>query len=51
MRAALAEARTAGIDLDAAAAQLQEQGAKSFEQSWNDLLKDIAAKSGALAGR
>ena len=51
MRAALAEALAAGIDLDAAAAQLQEQGAKSFEQSWNDLLKDIAAKSGALAGR
>jgi transaldolase len=51
MRAALAEARAAGIDLDAAAAQLQEQGAKSFEQSWNDLLKDIASKSGALAGR
>jgi transaldolase len=51
LRAALAEARAAGIDLEAAAAELQSQGAKSFVQSWNDLLKDIRAKSGALAAR
>lgn len=49
MRHALAEARAAGIDLEATALQLQEQGAKSFEQSWHDLLADIRRKSGALA--
>jgi transaldolase len=51
LRRALAEASAAGIDLDAAAAELQAQGAKSFVQSWNDLLKDIRAKSGTLAAR
>ncbi|MFM8642072.1 MAG: transaldolase [Phycisphaerales bacterium] len=51
LRRALAEARAAGIDLEAAAAELQAQGAKSFVQSWNDLLKDIRAKGGALAAR
>ncbi|MFM8639590.1 MAG: transaldolase [Planctomycetota bacterium] len=49
LRAALAAARAAGIDLAGTAAALQEQGAKAFVQSWNDLLKDIRAKSGALA--
>jgi transaldolase len=49
LRAALAEARAAGIDLAGTAAALQEQGAKAFVQSWHDLLKDIRAKSGALA--
>jgi transaldolase len=49
LRAALAEAHAAGIDLAGTAAALQEQGAKAFVQSWNDLLKDIRAKSGALA--
>jgi transaldolase len=39
----------AGIDVDALAAQLQEEGAKSFVQSWNDLMKVIASKSAALA--
>ena len=39
----------AGIDTDALAAQLQEEGAKSFVQSWNDLMKVIASKSAALA--
>jgi transaldolase len=38
-----------GIDADALAAQLQEEGAKSFVQSWNDLMKVIASKSAALA--
>jgi len=38
----------AGIDADALAAQLQEEGAKSFVQSWNDLMKVIASKSAAL---
>ena len=40
---------TAGIDADALAAQLQEEGAKSFVQSWNDLMKVIASKTAALA--
>src|SRR6516162_3605527 len=39
----------AGIDVDALAAQLQEEGAKSFVQSWNDLMKVIASKTAALA--
>ena len=49
LRAALDAAYAAGIDLAGTAAALQEQGAKAFVQSWNDLLKDIRAKSGALA--
>jgi len=49
LRAALGAARAAGIDLAGTAAALQDQGAKAFVQSWNDLLKDIRAKSGALA--
>jgi transaldolase len=38
----------AGIDVDALAAQLQEEGAKSFVQSWNDLMGVISQKSAAL---
>jgi len=38
----------AGIDVDALAARLQEEGAKSFVKSWNDLLAVIASKSAAL---
>ncbi len=38
----------AGIDVDRLAAQLQEEGAKSFVKSWNDLLSVIASKSAAL---
>ena len=38
----------AGIDVDALAAQLQDEGAKSFVQSWNDLMEVIAAKGAAL---
>jgi transaldolase len=34
-----------GVDLDALAAQLQDEGAKSFVQSWNDLMDVIASKS------
>ena len=37
-----------GVDVDALAAQLQEQGADSFAKSWNDLLKVISSKSAAL---
>src|SRR5207253_5867031 len=38
----------AGIDLVALAAQLQRDGAASFSQSWNDLMKCITSKSEAL---
>ena len=34
----------AGIDVDALAEQLQDEGAKSFVKSWNDLLLCIASK-------
>ena len=44
----LAQFGKAGIDIDGLAAQLQDEGAKSFVQSWNDLMAVIAAKSAAL---
>ena len=44
----LAQFAKAGIDIDALAAQLQEEGAKSFVKSWNELMAVIAFKSAAL---
>ena len=44
----LGEFASAGFDVDALARQLQADGAKSFVQSWQDLLKSIDAKSKAL---
>jgi len=44
----LAEFTKAGINVDELAAQLQEEGAKSFVNSWNELLAVIASKSAAL---
>jgi transaldolase len=44
----LAEFAKAGINIDALAAELQDQGAKSFTKSWNDLMAGIASKSSAL---
>jgi len=44
----LSEFAKAGIDVDALAAQLQSEGAKSFDDSWNDLMKVIASKSAVL---
>ncbi len=38
----------AGCNIDALAAQLQEEGAASFVKSWKDLLDCIAAKSETL---
>jgi len=46
--AALDAFRAAGIDLDALARKLQDEGAASFVASWNDLLGVIAEKSGSL---
>ena len=40
--------REAGIDIDALAARLQDEGAKSFVKSWNDLLECIASKGEML---
>jgi transaldolase len=39
----------AGINVDDLAAQLQDEGAKSFVKSWNDLMTVIASKSAVLA--
>lgn len=44
----LAQFGQAGIDIDALAAQLQDEGAKSFVKSWNDLMGVIESKSEAL---
>ena len=41
----LAEFAKAGIDTDALAAQLQDEGASSFVKSWNELMQCIASKS------
>ncbi len=38
----------AGIDADALAVQLQDEGAKSFVKSWNNLMEVITSKSVAL---
>ena len=38
----------AGINVDTLAAQLQHEGEKSFEKSWNDLMGVIGTKSAAL---
>jgi transaldolase len=44
----LAAHAAAGIDVEALAATLQSDGAKSFVESWNDLLSLIDAQSAAL---
>ena len=50
----LAQFAKAGIDVEALAVQLQDEGAKSFVKSWNDLMAVITSKSADLkmaAGR
>ncbi|MBV9084828.1 MAG: transaldolase, partial [Acidobacteriaceae bacterium] len=44
----LAQFGKAGIDIDTLAAQLQDEGAKSFVTSWNELMHVIESKSAAL---
>ena len=44
----LAQFAESGIDVDALAAQLQQEGAESFVKSWNELMDVIASKSAAL---
>ena len=46
--AVLAQFPKAGIDVDALAVQLQNQGAESFVKSWTDLMEVISSKSAAL---
>jgi len=45
--AMLAKFAGAGIDIDALAAKLQDEGAKSFVASWIDLMSRLDAKSSA----
>ena len=40
---------TPGVNVDALASQLQDEGAKSFVSSWRELMDVIAGKSTALA--
>jgi len=40
----LAEFTAAGIDIDALAERLQDEGTKAFEKSWNSLMAVIASK-------
>lgn len=47
----LAEFAKAGIDVNALAANLQDEGAKSFVKSWNELMAVIASKCEALKKR
>ena len=44
----LADFVRAGINIDTFAAQLQDDGAKSFTKSWNELMAVIASKTAAL---
>ena len=46
--ATLAQFAKAGFDVGALAAQLQDEGAKAFANSWNELMGVIASKSTAL---
>ena len=43
-----AQFRKVGIDLNALATRLQDEGAASFVKSWNELMAVIASKSAAL---
>jgi len=46
--AVLGRFENAGIDVDALAVRLQDEGADAFVKSWNDLLAVTASKSAAL---
>ena len=47
--AILARFTQAGVDIDALAATLQQEGAEAFVKSWRQLLRRISDKSAALA--
>ena len=44
----LAEFANEGVDVEALAVQLQNEGARSFVNSWNDLMEVISSKSVSL---
>ena len=44
----LARFAKVGVDNAALAAQLQREGAQSFDKSWNELMDSIASKSNVL---
>jgi transaldolase len=44
----LAQFAKAGIDIDALASKLQDEGAEAFAKSWNDLVEVVEGKSKAL---
>jgi transaldolase len=46
----LAEFGKVGIDVDALAERLQQEGKEAFVKSWNDMLDSIESKRGALTG-
>ena len=46
----LADFRSAGIDLEKLAADLQSKGAEAFNDSWGKLLDAIKAKGNVLKG-
>jgi transaldolase len=46
--AVLAQFKSAGVDIDALAAQLQDEGAASFVKSWNELMAVLASKTEIL---
>jgi transaldolase len=46
--AVLAGFAKAGVDIDALASRLQDEGASSFVKSWNDLMSCIESKSAAI---
>ncbi len=45
----LAEFARAGVDIDALAARLQDEGKESFAKSWDEMLKTIESQAGARA--
>ena len=47
--AVLAQFAKADVDVDALAIRLQDEGAKAFVTSWNELMNVIASKSATLA--
>jgi len=48
--ATLSQIVKAGVNVDALAADLQSDGAKSFDESWANLLKSIETKSRSIGG-
>jgi transaldolase len=46
----LAEFAKAGIDVEALAERLQQEGKEAFVKSWNEMLESIESKRGALTG-